>query len=302
MRSSNASVSLPQAGDVRVRCLSIHADYQCRHSGDCCRAGWPIPLEDGQRRRLESLMHVTLRPVLDTSPCSFFEPDTHLCAIHRLFGRAHKPSSCCHFPQIALLDARGVSLTLSHYCPTAAALLFREDVPLEIVENPPSFSRDAGYEGLDARGVMPPLLRPGMLWDLDGYSAWEQEAVSLLAASDTTPESALASLQEIAEAIEGWSPSIGCLADHVHRAFRDHGWPPHNQAASHWGDNARVVIRYLAARLFASWIPYRADRLLAVVRDVAHAHATLLEESRGVDLRAAIRATDLRLVHARAKA
>ena len=30
---------------VTVRCLSFHATYRCRHSGDCCTARWPIPIE-----------------------------------------------------------------------------------------------------------------------------------------------------------------------------------------------------------------------------------------------------------------
>src|SRR3954470_17848713 len=29
----------------KVRSLSIHADYRCRHSGECCSMGWDVPVE-----------------------------------------------------------------------------------------------------------------------------------------------------------------------------------------------------------------------------------------------------------------
>lgn len=282
---------------MRVRCLSIHADYACRHSGECCRAGWPIPLDADLQQQLEARTRVPLQPVLETSPCLFLDKDTQLCAIHTQFGAEFKPPSCRHFPRVALLDARGVSLTLSHYCPTAASMLLSGAVPLGIVEDPPSFPSDDEYEGLDARHVMPPLLRPGMLWDLDGYSAWETEAVSLLAEVGTTPESALAALEGVALEIERWSPSMGLLAEHVRRAFRARLDTSSPRSPSAWGDAAPVVNRYLAARLFASWVPYRSNRLSALVLDLAHAHTVLSAHAARTDLLAAIRATDLQLVH-----
>jgi hypothetical protein len=146
---------------------------------------------------------------------------------------------------------------------------------------------------------MPPLLRPGMLWDPEGYSAWEREAVSLFAREETTPESALARLEAIAEDIERWSPETGSLANHVLHAFSSRVESGAVPSRSCWGTAAPVVNRYLAARLFASWVPYRADRLSALVRDLAHAHTVLRDEAGGSDLLAAIRATDLRIVHAR---
>ena len=57
-------------------------------------------------------------------------------------------------------DPRGTFITLSHFCPTAASQLFREDVPLAIVESPASFP-PADYDGLTVTGDdLPPLLRP----------------------------------------------------------------------------------------------------------------------------------------------
>ena len=46
---------------------------------------------------------------------------------------------------------------------------------------------------------------------------------------------------------------------------------------SRWGDLAPVVNRYLAARLFASWVPYKSNRLLALIDDLERAHAILAE-------------------------
>ena len=76
------------------------------------------------------------------------------------------PSTCRHFPRLAVRDARGTFISLTHYCPTAAASLFRVDVPIEIVESPPAFP-EAEYDGLVVKaGEWPPLLRPQMLTDL----------------------------------------------------------------------------------------------------------------------------------------
>jgi hypothetical protein len=69
----------------------------------------------------------------------FYEHETHLCGVHRALGEGALPATCRIFPRIALTDARGTFITLSHYCPTAAAMLFRTDVPLEIVESPAAF-------------------------------------------------------------------------------------------------------------------------------------------------------------------
>ena len=246
-------------------------------------------------------------PLRDVSAdaCVYYEtahPDASAgggrCAIHRQLGASYKPPSCRHFPRVALLDRRGVSITLSHYCPTAAGMLFRTDVGLAITDAPRAFPPEAEYEGLDARDVMPPLLRPGMLWDLEGYSAWERHAIALFAREGMAPEQALDLLARVAEALERWSPSDGPLRDEVARRFAaTRGTPP---TSSTWGGSRIVVNRYLAARLFASWVPYRSDRLGALVHDLAQAHLVLQEEAgrAGATLLDAIRATDLRIVHA----
>jgi Fe-S-cluster containining protein len=301
-----------------VRCLSIHADYACRHSGACCTAGWRIPIDEEQRRILTAACHqgrlsatapvlpvmpaMLAMPAMDTSPCAFFVADTRLCAIHRDLGAEHKPPSCRHFPRVALLDARGVSLTLSHFCPTAAAMLFREDVSLAVLHSPLAFPVTAEYEGLDARDVLPPLLRPGLLWDLDGYSAWEEQAVSFLGTTRLRPDAALSQLGRVAGAIQEWTPGNQSLRAHVIHAFGVVGAldeQPRRGKSSDLpgGEHGRVVNRYLAARLFASWIPYRADRLAALIDHLEETRASLEEESGRIGLLEAIRATDLRVVH-----
>jgi hypothetical protein len=58
-----------------------------------------------------------------------------------------------------------------------------------------------------------------------------------------------------------------------------------------------VVKRYLAARLFGSWVPYRVDRLSALVEHLQQTLLVLNEEASRADLLEAIRATDLRMVH-----
>lgn len=291
---------------LTVRCLSIHADYACRHSGACCRAGWRIPIADDLRGHLLAAgaqgrlsIRTPLLSTIDTSPCQFYAPDAHLCAIHRDLGAGYKPPSCRHFPRVALLDGRGVSLTLSHFCPTAAAMLFRRDVELRVVENPRSFPSTDEYEGLDAREVMPPLLRPGLLWDLDGYSAWEEHAVGHLGRTKLAPGPALAYLRDIAARIEEWSPGpAGPLRAHVSRVFDRSSEPQEADARSAaWGEHADVVKRYLAARLFASWVPYRADRLTALIDDVSRTLDLLKEQAARKPLLDAIRDTDLRVVH-----
>jgi len=277
----------------------------CRHSGACCTAGWPIPIDDHLRRALHRAgdegrltLRGTLPSSLETGPCRFFAPDSHLCAIHRDLGPEFKPDSCRHFPRVALLDGRGVSVTLSHFCPTAASLLFRDDVPLAIVENSPAFSPTLAYEGLDARSVLPPLLRPGLLWDLEGYGAWEEQAVTLLGQADLLPESALAQLGLIAAHIEEWTPGTDSLSEHVVRAFRA---PREDGALTQeplsWGRQGRIVNRYLAARLFASWVPYRSHRLTALLDDLVRTLTLLKEAASRTELLEAIRATDLRVVH-----
>src|SRR5688572_7037569 len=141
---------------VRIRCLSVHAPYVCAHAGACCQAGWTIPIEAPLVPRLRALGFQApadgVAGLADDGACAFFERDAgRLCAIHRRGGSSLLPSMCRHFPRVVVNDPRGSSLTLSHFCPTAAGLLF-EPVPLAIVDAPAPLSLDGGMEGLDATG------------------------------------------------------------------------------------------------------------------------------------------------------
>jgi hypothetical protein len=100
-------------------------------------------------------------------------------------------------PRVALADARGIRITLSHFCPTAAGLLF-DDTPLRIVAAPERLSLSGTIEGLDATDALPPLLRPGMLMDFDGCDAWERHAIEKLDAGGPSVDAALDALRRSA--------------------------------------------------------------------------------------------------------
>lgn len=329
--------------------LTIHRDYACRSSGACCTSGWPIPAERdtvgavtsaiarntfsvrGEAGADQATGPGTLRPdplftghavadgdvvrtlaTAQDGSCVFFERDHgRLCAIHRQLGHAALPSACRQFPRVTLTDARGNFVSLSHYCPTAARLLCRNDAQLAIERDPPAFC-GARCEGLDARDTLPPLLRPGMLHSLDSYTAWEQFQVGVFADEHRSAESALATIADGAERARGWTPALGTLEGHLARTFaeavaRPAGdvpgapvcdalalaqdvWasypaplrgpgPVHDfeaswarLAAAAWPDLARPVRHYLAARAFGSWVAYQG----AGIRTAVHALRTAL--------------------------
>jgi hypothetical protein len=212
---------------VRVRALSIHADYRCHSSGACCRSGWEIPVEPACEERIRAgvaagrlgpadwareapgLPHgarVALR-VLPSGECSFLAPgeEPRLCAVHAGLGESALPSACRQFPRVATLTPLGVSVTLSHYCPTAAATLFRGDVRLEVALDPPAFPPGWPYEGLDAREALPPLLRPGALASWEVQERIEEHAVARFADETTPSARVLAELGQQAEALRAWT-------------------------------------------------------------------------------------------------
>ncbi len=150
--------------------------------------------------------------------CRFLETaGANLCAIHRQLGEDALPSACRHFPRVARLTPRGVDVTLSHACVTVAALPFRTgpdshdvlpDPLLRVVGNAPAFPAGRGYEGLDARDAVPPLLRPGVLMSWRGLEIWEAHAVAALAAPGA-PEAAVDRLAADAERLRVWTPRDG---------------------------------------------------------------------------------------------
>lgn len=331
---------------MTVRALSLHADYACRRSGACCTSGWAIPVETALHARLtRALDEGTITPprgsgrLFAPSPglpaefaavlasdergrCRLYDA-TGTCALQHQKGHDWLPAACRQFPRIALLDDRGVSVSLSHYCPTAAHLLLRDDVELSIVEGPPAFPADGEYEGLDARGALPPLVRPDVLMDLESFDLWERHAIGVLDIAGRSAEAALAALSADAEAIRAWRHTDGTLVDHVRAvtARAACGRPaeagPHTPpggSGSGGTDSSRpdrldrTLRRYLAARVFASWVAYQGLGLRTLVRSLEAALAVVRAEAgrvvaaagRGLDealLVEAIRAADLRLLH-----
>jgi Fe-S-cluster containining protein len=219
-------------------CLRMHAGYRCRHSGACCTAGWAIPVEGPVYERLKvhfagrhGPLFATGGPlpegaagVLDTErdgACVFFEANRgNLCAVHRELGADWLPDACRQFPRVVLQDARGTLLSLSHFCPTAAALLHSIGPPaFEIVPAPTTIALDGNVEGLDAREALAPLLRPGMLTDHDGYDAWERRAIGVLGRGNCTADQSLAVLETATLAVQSWRPGGSSLRETVNREF-----------------------------------------------------------------------------------
>jgi hypothetical protein len=257
-----------------VLCLSIHADYRCRRAGACCTSAWPIPVEaalvgvlrraitDGTLRvpneaagagdpftvdaMLPPGVGAVLRPGR-SGACSFYDRESGLCAIQRVLGHEALPSSCQHFPRVCVIDRDATFVSLSHYCPTAARLLFREDVPLAVVPAPHDLAGRIRLEGLDAREALPPLILPGLLADREGYRAWEDLVVSTMA-SEVSPEEALDRVGDAAERVRSWKPGDGALRDAVASivASPDACTPPTLARATRTA--ARAAARFEVAR------------------------------------------------------
>jgi hypothetical protein len=290
---------------LRVRCLSIHAQYVCAHAGDCCRAGWSIPIEEHlvAPLRVIGLDVGRVAPTRPNGECVFFEADEgRLCTIQRRGGPDGLPSVCRHFPRVIVTDPRGTSVTLSHFCPTAASLLF-SGLPLSIVDAPRSISLDGRLEGLDATNVLPPLLSTDMLTDWDGYTAWEEAAVELFNVEGITPEHAVDTLAAVTERLNTWEPGREPLSSSVRREFCA-AMPEIRLKNDRWSEFARPINAFLAAHVFASWAAYERDGLLSVVAAVEAALRRLTHRLDGCgaaisesSLTETIRAVDLQLRH-----
>lgn len=335
---------------MTVYALSIHADYRCRHSGACCTADWDIPVELSIYRTLADAMSagrlkpapssmgvvgagrsrpegafitgpdlpVDAPPVLERTEageCVFFDRGTRLCTVHRDLGEPALPATCRHFPRVALRDRRGTFITLSHFCPTAASLLFRDDVPVEIVSDPPACP-DGDYEGLSVQeDAWPPLLHPRMLMDLDGYAAWERHMVARCAAPGVTAESVVATLDRDARLLRRWAPGGPSLVEAVASLPRDVvRAAPHDTidvnfdlyrdvlnvvpddlkpavderglgeayasfVRDQWDAFSRPLTRYLAAKAFAAWSAYQGRGVLTIVRGLDAALALVRVEA-----------------------
>jgi Fe-S-cluster containining protein len=305
---------------VSAFCLDVHARYQCQHSGACCE-NWSVPAEAAT---VETVRGLAIRrkgaegPLFLSSvdasgreswtvardragDCVFFDrSDRGSCVIHRDIGVEALPSACRHFPRKVLRDARGTLISLSHFCPTAAAMLLNH-ADLSIVAAMPPLRLESLMEGLDAGEALPPLIRPGLLSDINAYDAWERAGLAIFAASASGYGACLDRLSTATESARRWNPLQGSLLECVHSAFEANTgrcledcsqWSAIERiarlTAGLAGDDltpvegfehvwARTVAppdiewfergmkNYLAARLFGNWIAYQSQGLRSVV-------------------------------------
>jgi Fe-S-cluster containining protein len=324
-----------------VFALSIHADYRCRHSGACCSADWDVPVELPVYRTLKTAFDAgRLQPQVyarDLAPfivepdlpddaaamlertgageCVFLDHGTKLCIVHRDLGEPSLPATCRYFPRLAVRDNRGTFITLSHFCPTAASMLFRDDCPLAITSGPHVFP-PGDYEGLVVTDDdLPPLLTPSMLMDGPGYSAWERHMVMRCADRDLSPESVVATLERDARQLRAWRPGRVSLAGAVGElpSPPEHAETPRaldrtvdlyaqvmqavpddlrplpdeeglelafaERVRPAWSQFFVPLNRYIAAKAFASWTAYQGRGVASIVRGLEAALAVVRIES-----------------------
>jgi hypothetical protein len=204
---------------------------------------------------------------------------------------------------------------LSHYCPTAAALLDAETSgEPAIAINPPRFPVSGEYIGLDARRAWPPLVRRNLLMDWDAWWECERLAVDLLLSDlDADPSIALTRLRTAVDDLRRWSPANGPLgarvADAFDRARQSAPAPVRANPAlvdaaiaaipndirpprfpGHVETSNRAAHRFLAAHAFANWAIHSERGLSAWIASIDAAAALL-------DAGAGVRQADLILRH-----
>ncbi|CAN5866296.1 hypothetical protein BH18ACI5_BH18ACI5_01110 [soil metagenome] len=236
------------------------------------------------------------------------------------------PASCRHYPRVVLRDDGGTRVSLSHYCPTAASLLVSKG-ELRVMLAPPGLVVDEPVEGLDARSALPPLIRPEMLADRDGYCAWETACVATLE-RHTDATGALGVIGLATEVLRQWTPSAGPLVDAVAGAFvtAEQTWSerpvpyarvggqivatlattapriPEKPCEQLTADMERAISNYLAARAFGNWLCYHGRGFRTIVawlhacHDVVRAFAGS-QATATVDIVSAIRSADFLMMH-----
>lgn len=234
------------------------------------------------------------------------------CLVHAL-----RPSSCVHFPFVCVSDPRGVHVTLSHYCPTAAALLFDADGPPRKVSGPPVPVGTVEPEGLDAREALPPVRVSresagesesrreveGQDKDRDWDRDQQGEATVFRATGRRSSASVLPRLMswdEVtrweARAIDEVAASAGDIVPPDMALFGDARaavadslhWPAapadcldawHTLVAPDWPRWRTPIGHYLASKVHAAWALYLGDGTGAVVRQVRMAATVLAVEA-----------------------
>lgn len=282
----------------------------------CCTAGWPIPVEKSRVAAIEEVIARNVIPLRverwllggpdapddvagilaarDSGHCVFFEAGRPGCSVHDV-----KPAGCHHFPYLCLIDQRGVHVSLSHYCPTAAALLFEHSGAVAIVEGHAP-TGDDDVEGLDARESLPPMSADRRtLMSFEDLSAWERERIAHAKIEDLHADD-VALFNHARSAVPApWT--WPAPPDHLEEIW----WA---LIAPLWPNFEEVLANYAAAKLFASWSLYVGDGVEAATHTARIASAVLRIEiarqcgrfRRAIDrelLIEAIRQSDLLLVH-----
>lgn len=310
-------------GRMKFFWLNFHAGYACRDSGMCCSSGWPIPVERARVEAIDAAIvrdSIPLRVIPWLAPeehapddvagtlglrpnghCVFFEAGRPGCAIHDI-----KPAGCVHFPYVCLIDQRGVHVTLSHFCPTAASMLFEHDDPIAIIEGPSPVPGD--LEGLDARESLPPAFatatagkpddRPRLMsWE--EVDQWQRDAVTNARMIELVGDD-LALFNQARSAVPppwSWPEAPDHLED---------SW--YSLVAPGWFKFEGALTRYAAAKAYASWSLYLGNGLEAAQHTARMAAAVVRIEAarqcrmygRPLDrelITEAIRQSDLLLVH-----
>lgn len=201
------------------------------------------------------------------------------------------------FPRLVLHDPRGTFISLSHFCPTAAGLLFEPGPPDAIVDAPASLAGAGQLDGLNARDGWPPLLRPGVMMDLESFGTWERLAVEILTRQGIAPRVSLDTLDAATRRIERWSPGVDADGEPLLHAVRD-AFGLLSPPTAALADHEPAVKRWLAARLFGTWIAYQGNGLRTIVRYVqACLDIFTIELARDRDALQAIRRSDHLIVH-----
>lgn len=236
--------------------------------------------------------------------------------MQQALGHDALPLACRQFPRVSVHDPRGTSVTLSHYCPTAAALL-DADLPggTAIVVNAPAFPATGEHVGLDARESLPPLLRPDLLLDWEAWWECERLAVELLGSADPGQTNmAVARLRMAVGDVVTWSPADGPLVDRVRASFANAAAAapciaaapatplidavfaaiPEEIRPSRFAPapapTDRALRRFLAAHAFANWTIHLGRGLRGWLRSIEAAAAL-------IDAGAGVRHADLLLRH-----
>jgi len=335
--------------------LSFHAGYRCQNTGVCCSSGWQIaveePVEVFLRPRLPAIAERLpngpdgFRPMAtppagcrdafrrtEAGVCWFRDPDRRDCAIHREFGEEALASACRQFPRVAVLEPDQVSVSLSHYCPTAAGLLFSPQSDFALVDDPRAFPVSWPFEGLDARLACSPLLLPQVLLGSDGLRSLEQQAVAVL--SEPGVHTGVARFDRAVRRIREWVPAAGPVPQFVADCFdvtrrisvsaaKPSDPRPVLQASVPQGVRVPVLPqfapseadlstgvdlalrRYVAARLVAGWILYLANDLAVTAKYLRFCLDVVLlfegarerSEPETARWREAIRTADLWILH-----